>query len=231
MKTIGLIGGMSWESSAEYYRIINESVREELGGWHSSKCLMYSFDFDEMHRLQDKGEWERLARLVADAARRLETGGADCILICANTMHKMAGEVQKAVSIPVIHIANATGEEIKSKGLRTVGLLGTRFTMEEDFYKGRLSEKFGLKVIVPEERDRRFIHDVIFNELCLGKFNPSSKEEFKRIISRLEKDGAEGVVLGCTEIPLLIKQEDVKSPIFDTTRIHAKAGVKFALGE
>ena len=229
MKTIGLIGGMSWESSAEYYKLINELIKEKLGGWHSSKCLMYSVDFDEIEQLQHKGEWTKLTQLMVDAAMRLEMGGAECILLCTNTMHKMAEEVQKAISIPLIHIVDASGEEIKSMGLRAVGLLGTKFTMEEDFYKGRLSEKFGLRVIVPNEHDRQVIHNVIYDELCLGKINPASKEEFKRIIVQLEREGAQGIVLGCTEIPLLIKQSDVKLPIFDTTKIHAKAGVKFSL--
>ncbi len=220
---------MSWESSAEYYKLINELIKEKLGGWHSSKCLMYSVDFDEIEQLQHKGEWTKLTQLMVDAAMRLEMGGAECILLCTNTMHKMAEEVQKAISIPLIHIVDASGEEIKSMGLRAVGLLGTKFTMEEDFYKGRLSEKFGLRVIVPNEHDRQVIHNVIYDELCLGKINPASKEEFKRIIVQLEREGAQGIVLGCTEIPLLIKQSDVKLPIFDTTKIHAKAGVKFSL--
>jgi len=231
MRIIGLVGGMSWESSAEYYRLINEFTKERLGGWHSSKCLMYSLDFDEIERLQRVGEWTKLAQLMIDAAKRLERGGAECLLLCTNTMHKMAEEVQKAVSIPLIHIADSTGKDVSSRGLKTVGLLGTMFTMEEDFYKDRLSETFGLKVLIPDKKDRQFIHNVIYNELCLGKISRASKEEFKKIVSKLERCGAQGIILGCTEIPLLINQDDVRLPIFDTTRIHAKAGVRFALGE
>ena len=229
MKTIGLIGGMSWESSADYYRFINEFTKERLGGWHSSRCLLFSVDFNEIERLQHEGQWEKLTQLMIDAAKRLEAGGAECILICTNTMHKMADEVQKAVSLPLIHIADATGEEIISQGLKAVGLLGTKFTMEEDFYKKRLSEKFGLTVIIPEQKDRQVIHNIIYDELCLGEISPASKEEAKKIIDKLKKEGAQGIVLGCTELPILIKQNEVKIPVFDTTKIHAKAGVDFAL--
>ncbi|MCX6776462.1 MAG: aspartate/glutamate racemase family protein [Candidatus Micrarchaeota archaeon] len=229
MKIIGLIGGMSWESSAEYYKLLNEFTREKLGGWHSSRCLMYSLDFAEIEKLQHENEWAKLTLIMIDAAKKLEAGGAECILICTNTMHKMAEEVQKAVSIPLIHIADATGEEIKSMGLKKVGLLGTKFTLEEDFYKGRLSKKFGLEVIIPSERDRQIIHNIIYDELCLGKINQISKEKLKNIIAKLEREGAQGIVLGCTEIPLLIKQDDLKLPIFDTAKIHVKAGVEFAL--
>lgn len=229
MKIIGLIGGMSWESSADYYKFINEFTKERLGGWHSSKCLLFSVDFNEIEKLQREGQWKKLTRLMIDAARRLEAGGAECILICTNTMHKMAEEVQKAVSLPLIHIADATGEEIVSQGLNTVGLLGTKFTMEEDFYKKRLSEEFGLTVIIPKEEDRQVIHNIIYDELCLGEISLASKEEAKRIIDRLKKEGAQGIVLGCTELPILIKQNEVKIPVFDTVRIHAKAGVDFAL--
>ncbi len=219
---------MSWESSAEYYKLINEFTREKLSGWHSSKCLIYSLDFAEIEKLQDEREWVKLTGIMIDTARKLEAGGAECILICTNTMHKMAEEIQAAISIPLIHIADATGEAIKTEGLKTVGLLGTKYTMEEDFYKGRLSEKFGLKVIIPDKRDREVVHKVIYDELCLGKISRVSKEKFRKIIARLEKEGARGIILGCTEIPLLIKQDDVKIPVFDTTRIHAKAGVEFA---
>jgi len=228
MKVIGLIGGMSWESSAEYYKIINELTQERLVGWHSAKCLMYSLDFAEIGKLQHENEWVKLTGIMIDAAKKLEAGGAECILICTNTMHKMAEEIQEAISIPLIHIADATGEEIKTMGLSTVGLLGTKYTMEEDFYKGRLSKKFGLEVIIPDEQDREVIHNVIYDELCLGKISQDSKEEFKKIIAKLEKEGAQGIILGCTEITLLIKQEDLELPVFDTTKIHAKAGVEFA---
>jgi aspartate racemase len=229
MKIIGLIGGMSWESSAEYYRLINEFTREKLSGWHSSRCIIYSLDFAEIEKLQDAKEWVRLTAIMVDAARKLEAGGAECILICTNTMHKIAGEIQEAISIPIIHIADATAEAIMKEGLKTVGLLGTRYTMEEDFYKGRLSEKFGLEVLIPDKQDREIVHKVIYDELCLGKINRTSKEKFKEIISGLKKEGAQGIILGCTEIPLLIKQDDLTMPVFDTTRIHAKAGVEFAL--
>ncbi len=229
MKIIGLIGGMSWESSAEYYRLINELIREKLSGWHSSRCIMYSLDFAEIEKLQDKEEWVKLTAMMIDAARKLEASGAECILICTNTMHKMVEEIQEAISIPIIHIADATAEAIKKEGLKTVGLLGTKFTMEEDFYKGRLSEKFGLEVLVPGKKDRETVHNVIYNELCLGKINQASKEKFREIIAGLEKAGAQGIILGCTEIPLLINQDDLTMPVFDTTRIHARAGVEFAL--
>jgi aspartate racemase len=229
MKIIGLIGGMSWESSAEYYRLINEFTREKLSGWHSSRCIIYSLDFAEIEKLQDAKEWVRLTAIMVDAARKLEAGGAECILICTNTMHKIAGEIQEAISIPIIHIADATAEAIMKEGLKTVGLLGTKYTMEEDFYKGRLSEKFGLEVLIPDKQDREIVHKVIYDELCLGKINRTSKEKFKEIISGLKKEGAQGIILGCTEIPLLIKQDDLTMPVFDTTRIHAKAGVEFAL--
>ncbi len=219
---------MSWESSAEYYKLINEFTKERLSGWHSSKCLIYSFDFAEIEKLQNENEWVKLNGIMIDAARKLEAGGAECILICTNTMHKTAEEIQAAISIPLIHIADATGEEIKTKGLKTVGLLGTKYTMEENFYKGRLSEQFGLKVIIPDKPDREVIHNVIYDELCLGKISQVSKEKFKNIIAKLEKEGAQGIVLGCTEITLLIKQDDLKIPVFDTTKIHAKAGVEFA---
>ncbi|MBN1692958.1 MAG: aspartate/glutamate racemase family protein [Dehalococcoidales bacterium] len=229
MKVIGLIGGMSWESSAEYYRLINEYTKEKLSGWHSSRCMLYSLDFAEIEKWQDENDWVKLTAILIDAARKLEAGGAECILICTNTMHKTADEIQKAISIPLIHIVDVTGEEIRAKGLRTVGLLGTKYTMEDGFYTGRLSEKYGLEVLIPDKLDKEVVHNVIYNELCLGKTRQASKEKFRTIISKLEKRGARGIILGCTEIPLLIKQEDLKIPVFDTTRIHAKAGVDFAL--
>ncbi len=229
MKIIGLIGGMSWESSAEYYKLINEFTRDRLSGLHSSRCLLYSLDFADIDKLQNECEWSKLTAIIIEAARRLEAAGAECILICTNTMHKTAEEIQEAISIPLIHIVDATGEEIKAKGLQTIGLLGTRYTMEDDFYKGRLLKKDGLKVIIPDKRDREVIHKIIYEELCLGKIRRASKEIFKQIIGKLEKEGAQGIILGCTEIPLLINQEDVKIPVFNTTRIHAKAGVDFAL--
>jgi len=229
MKTIGLIGGMSWESSQEYYRIINETVEETMGGLHSAKSLMYSFDFEEIEKLQHQGDWDKLTELMIEAAKDLEKGGADFVIICTNTMHKMADEVQKNIQIPLLHIADATAEKIKEKGINKIGLLGTKFTMEEDFYKGRLIDKYEIKVIIPNEEERQIVHKVIYNELCLGKINQSSKKKFKKIIQNLISNGAEGIMLGCTEIPLLIKQEDVEVPLFDTTTIHAKYAVENAL--
>lgn len=229
MKTIGLIGGMSWESSVEYYRIINEHIKEKLGGLHSAKSLMYSVDFDEIEKLQHEGNWEEATNLMIDAAKRLENGGADFVVICTNTMHKMADDVQDNIKIPLLHIADATAEKIKAKELKKIGLLGTRFTMEEDFYKGRLINKYGLEVLIPNEADRQIIHDVIYQELCLGVINPSSRDQFVRIIDTLLNNGAEAVILGCTEISLLVQQKDVKILLFDTTRIHAESAVEESL--
>jgi aspartate racemase len=229
MKTIGLIGGMSWESSSEYYRIINETVKERLGGLHSAKCIVYSADFEEIENLQHQGRWEELTELMINFAQKLEGAGADFIVICTNTMHKMAGEVENNINIPLLHIADATAERIIEMGLRKLGLLGTNFTMEEDFYKKRLKEKYNIDVIIPPENHRRIIDDVIYNELCLGIVAQSSKEKFVEVITRLISNGADGVILGCTEIPLLISQGDVEIPLFDTTSIHAKSAVEFAL--
>ncbi|RLB30102.1 MAG: aspartate racemase [Deltaproteobacteria bacterium] len=231
MKTIGLIGGMSWESSAEYYRIMNETVKEELGGLHSVKCILYSVDFEEIAALQHKGEWIELTKLMIDFARRLEDAGADFIVITTNTMHKMAEEVQGNIHIPLLHIADATAEKIIEKGVHTPGLLGTKFTMEEDFYKGRLREKYELEVIVPTDTDRNAVDEIIYNELCVGIIKQASKEKFQEVIKELVSRGADGVILGCTEIPLLISQEDVDVPLFDTTAIHSRAAVELALRE
>lgn len=228
MKTIGLIGGLSWESTADYYRYINTYVKKDLGGLHSSKCLLYSFDFEEIVNLQQSGKWNEATSCMVDAAKTLENGGADVIIICTNTMHKMADEVQESVTIPLIHIADATAAKVKEQGLKTVGLLGTNYTMTQDFYKERLA-KHGIDVIIPSEEDRKFIHDVIFNELCKGEYKSESREGYLQVINRLYQQGAEGVVLGCTEIPLLIKQTDTTIPLFDTTLIHAEAAAKFAL--
>jgi aspartate racemase len=229
MKTIGLIGGMSWESSIEYYRIINETVRARLGGLHSAKSIMYSVDFAEIETLQQQGKWDQATDLMIDAAQRVERGGADFVIICTNTMHKMADEVQNHIQIPLLHIADATAEKIKAQGLKKIGLLGTRFTMEEDFYRGRLTEKQGLEVIIPTERERDIVHRVIFDELCLGEIREPSKEQYVRIMDHLARDGAEGIILGCTEISLLIQEEDSQIPLFDTTKIHAVAAVEYAL--
>ena len=229
MKKIGLIGGMSWESSLEYYRIINEAVKQRLGGLHSAESIMYSVDFDEIEKLQSQGNWQELTKVMIDSAQKLEKAGADLVIICTNTMHKMAGEVQNSINIPLLHIADATAEKIKENGCKKVGLLGTRFTMEEDFYKGRLIEKHGLEVIVPNSEERQIVHDIIYNELCLGEIKETSKEQFKKVIENLVKNGADGVILGCTEIPLLIKQEDVKVLLFNTTKIHAEYAVDYAI--
>ena len=229
MKTIGLIGGMSWESSLEYYRIINEKVKKELGGLHSAQSIMYSVDFEQIKILQHESKWDELTTIMIDAAKRLEKGGAEIIVICTNTMHKMANEVQNSINLPLIHIADTTAQSIKALNLKKIGLLGTKFTMEQDFYKGRLSEKHGLSVVVPNNDDREMVHKIIYNELCLGNIKDSSKKEYIRIIENMVGNGAEGVILGCTEIPLLIKQEDVKVPIFDTTTIHAEQVVLQAI--
>jgi aspartate racemase len=229
MKVIGLIGGMTWESSLEYYRILNEEVRTQLGGFSSAKILMYSIDFQELERQQRENRWDESAKLMVDAAKRLERGGADLLLICANTMHKVADEVQAAVRIPLIHIADATAEEAKRRGAATLGLLGTRFTMDGDFLKDRLS-KHGLKVIVPGERSREAVHNIIYNELCFGKILPESRNAVLKIIEELRKDGAQAVILGCTELPLLVKQTDTSVTLLDTTALHARKAVEVALG-
>ena len=229
MKTIGMIGGMSWESSIEYYRIINETVKEQLGDLHSAKSLMYSVDFAEIEVLQREGRWQEATRAMVEAARSVEAGGADFLIICTNTMHKMADEVQKSIAIPLLHIADATAEAIKARGLQRVGLLGTRFTMEEDFYRGRLVEKHALEVLVPDAAEREIVHRIIYDELVLGRIVPASKAEYLRIIGGLAEAGAEGIILGCTEIGLLVSQADSRLPLFDTTRIHALAAVQYAL--
>jgi aspartate racemase len=229
MKTIGLIGGMSWESTLEYYRIINETVKEKLGGFHSGKIVMDSVDFADIEVLQHRGEWDRMAELLTEAARHVEAAGADLALICTNTMHKVFDAVQAGVRIPLLHIVDVTGREIRARGLERVGLLGTRFTMEHEFYKGKLVSDFGLDVLIPEEEDRKAIHAILYNELCLGQIKDASKDAFREIIGRLEARGAQGVILGCTEIPLIVKQEDYTLPLFDTTALHARAAVALAL--
>lgn len=231
MKTIGLIGGMSWESSAEYYQILNHLTKQELGGMHSCKCIMYSVNFSDIEVLQHKGQWKELKAIIIDIAKKLEKAGAEFIIICTNTMHMMANEVQSSISIPLLHIADATGEQIKLKRLKKVGLLGTRFTMEQDFYKGWIFEKHGIEIIVPSEVDQVTIHNIIYNELVQGMITEESKNKYIEIIQRLIENGAEGIVLGCTEIPMLIKQDDIDVPIFDTTAIHAKSAIEFALKE
>jgi len=229
MKTIGMIGGMSWESSLEYYRIMNQAVKEKLGGFHSAQCILYSVDFDDVEKLQHQGDWESLTRLMIEAAQRVKKAGAGFLIICTNTMHKMADEVQGAVQIPLLHIADVTGGAVKANGQSRVGLLGTKFTMEQDFYKGRLKEIHGIDVLIPEDKERQVIHDILYNELCLGEIKELSREKFQSIIQNLVKRGAQGVILGCTEIPLIVRQEDYEIPLYDTTALHAKAAVDFAL--
>ncbi|MFP5512577.1 MAG: aspartate/glutamate racemase family protein [Alphaproteobacteria bacterium] len=228
-KVIGLIGGMSWESSAEYYRIINERVRDRLGGLRSARCLMWSFDFAEIEALQHAGRWDDATALMIDAARRLERGGADFVVICTNTMHRMADQVQAAIGMPLLHIADPTAERIRAAGLGRVGLLGTAFTMEQDFYKGRLVQKHGLEVLVPDVADRATVHRVIYDELVQGRIEEASREAYRGVIARLVERGAEAVILGCTEIMLLVRPEDSPVPLYDTTAIHAEAAVELAL--
>ncbi|NRF25194.1 aspartate/glutamate racemase family protein [Vibrio coralliilyticus] len=229
MKTIGIIGGMSWESTASYYKQINQRVKAEKGGLHSAKLVLNSVDFAEIEALQHKGEWDKTAIILSEAAKSLEKAGADFLLIATNTMHKVASQVEEAVSIPLLHIADATGQQLVEQGINKVGLLGTAFTMEQSFYKQRLTDKFGIEVIVPNGVQRRLVHDVIYNELCLGEINARSKQDFKTIIEDLSADGAQGVILGCTEIGLLISEQDTDIPLFDTTEIHANSAVSEAL--
>jgi aspartate racemase len=229
MRMIGLIGGMSWESSAEYYRILNQGVRDRCGPTASARCLLWSFDFAEIEALQHAGDWDGLTARMVDAGRRLAAGGADFLLICTNTMHRMADAVQAAVGLPLLHIADPTAERVKAAGFRTVGLLGTAFTMEQDFYKGRLAARHGLDVMVPDAEDRATVHRIIYEELVAGKIVPESRAAYRRIIARLAQDGAEAIILGCTEIMLLVGPADSPVPIFDTTAIHAEAAVEIAL--
>lgn len=231
MKTIGLIGGMSWESSIEYYRIINETAKARLGGLHSAKSLMVTVDFAEIEKLQHEDRWDEAGQILAKCAQDLERGGADFIVLCTNTMHKLTDQIIENVSIPFLHIADATAEKIVAAGMKRIGLLGTRFTMEHDFYKGRLIHNFGLEVIVPEKEDRDIVHRVIYDELVQGKIVDSSREEYKRIMEWLVAQGAEGIILGCTEIELLVGQNDSRVPLFPTTYIHAVAAVEKALGD
>ncbi|WP_371636349.1 aspartate/glutamate racemase family protein [Streptomyces zaomyceticus] len=228
MKTIGLIGGMSWESTAEYYRLLNELTRDRLGGLHSARCVLYSVDFAEIERLQVQNRWTEAGEILAAAAQALEAAGADMVLICTNTMHKVADQVEAAVSVPLLHLADVTAEAVRASGLRRVGLLGTAFTMEQDFYRGRL-EAGGLDVRTPEAEGREIVHRVIYEELCLGIVREESRAAYRKVIECLVADGAEGVILGCTEIELLIGSEDSPVPLFPTTRIHAAAAVDEAL--
>jgi aspartate racemase len=229
MKTIGLIGGMSWESSIEYYRLINEATKSKLGGLHSAKSVMYSVDFAEIEALQHQDRWQEAADLMVSAAQSIERAGADFVVLCTNTMHKLADEIESNVRVPFLHIADVTAEKIQSRGIQKVGLLGTRFTMEQNFYRGRLVDKHGLKVLIPNEDERVVVHQVIYEELCLGVINPESRKQYIEIMSRLVDSGAEGIILGCTEIELLIHPEDTTVELFPTTRIHAEAAVDKAI--
>lgn len=228
MKTIGLIGGMSWESTVTYYAMINEAVRTRLGGLHSAKILLYSVEFAEIERLQHEGRWDEAGALLADVAQRLESAGAEFLVICTNTMHLVAPRIEAAVKIPLLHIADPTAAEVRRRGIATVGLLGTRFTMEKDFYRTRL-ERAGLRVVTPAEGDRDLVHRVIYDELCLGRIEDPSRDAYKDVIARLVAAGAEGIILGCTEIGLLIRPEDAPVPLFDTTALHARAAAEMAL--
>ncbi|RKZ71224.1 MAG: aspartate racemase [Gammaproteobacteria bacterium] len=228
MKTIGLLGGMSWESTVGYYRAINEGVKNALGGLHSARIVLYSVDFDPIEKLQHEGDWEGTAKILSEAALNIQSAGADFLLICTNTMHKVATQIENTIEIPVLHIADATAEALIGNGIKTVGLLGTAFTMEHDFYKGRLNQRHGIDVMVPNKEDREIVHKIIYQELCLGKIVENSKVEYLRIIEKLAEDGAEAVILGCTEIGMLIDQRDTNVRLFDTTVIHAEKAVEYA---
>lgn len=228
-KTIGLLGGMSWQSTATYYHQLNEGIKDALGGLHSAKICLVSVDFEEIERLQHVGDWDGTAVILSQAAVAVEKGGADFLLICTNTMHKVASQIEKNISIPILHIADATAERLREDGIKKVGLLGTRFTMEQDFYKGRLTEKYGIDVIVPEESEREDVHAVIYNELCLGTIDENSRQRYLKIIDQLAANGAEAVILGCTEIALLVQQNHTATPLYDTTAIHAEQAVLKAL--
>jgi aspartate racemase len=228
LKTIGLIGGMSWESSTEYYRLINEEIKNKLGGLHSAKCILYSVDFDEIERYQADGDWESAGIILGNVALSLEKAGADFIVICTNTMHKVINYIDEKINIPILHIADATANQIQKSKIKTVGLLGTKYTMMQDFYKSRI-EANGIKVLIPDKEDIELINEVIYEELCLGKIERTSKEYYKKVIKKLVDKGAEGIILGCTEIGLLVKPEDSEVPIFDTTVIHAIESVKQAI--
>ncbi|KOP80392.1 aspartate racemase [Lysinibacillus sp. FJAT-14745] len=230
MDTIGMIGGMSWESSGEYYRLMNEEVKRQLGGLHSAKCILYSVDFQEIEHYQARGDWEKAGQVLGEAARSLEGAGANFIVICTNTMHKVIDFIQEKISIPILHIADATANQIEKAGLQKIALLGTKYTMEQDFYRARV-EGFGIEVLVPLAEERAEVNRIIYEELCLGQIEPTSKEYYLQVIEGLVKLGAQGIILGCTEIGLLIKQEDVNVPVFDTTVIHAQAAVNRAIRE
>ncbi|MFS7306749.1 aspartate/glutamate racemase family protein [Rahnella inusitata] len=229
MKTLGLIGGMSWESTVPYYRMINEHVKQQLGGLHSAKLFLYSVDFYEIEKLQMAGDWQQAGEILGNAANALARAGAEVIVVCTNTMHKVADDIERIGGLPLLHIADATAEKIKGQGLRKIGLLGTRFTMEQDFYRGRLQDIHQIEVVTPDEADRVIVHRIIYEELCLGIVNDASREEYRQIIAKLELQGVEGIILGCTEITLLVGAADASVPVFDTTAIHALAAAEFSL--
>ncbi len=231
MKTIGMLGGMSWESTVSYYKALNEGVKESLGGLHSAKICMYSVDFDEIEKLQHQGYWDETANILSKAAISVEAGGADFLLICTNTMHKVAQEIASQISIPILHIADATAERLQRDKIKCVGLLGTQFTMEQDFYKSRLTDNYNIQVQVPDSAERKIVHDVIYSELCLGKIIDSSRNEYLKIINNLYAKGAEAIILGCTEIALLVQQQHTSVPLYDTTEIHAAEAVKIAISQ
>ncbi|PJO42252.1 aspartate/glutamate racemase family protein [Lysinibacillus xylanilyticus] len=228
MKIIGMIGGMSWESSAEYYRLMNEEVKQQLGGLHSAKCILYSVDFQEIEHYQAEGEWSKAGQVLAEAAQSLESAGAEFIVICTNTMHKVIDIITEKITIPILHIADATANQIEKASLQKVALLGTKYTMEQDFYRARV-EGFGIEVLVPLAEERTEVNRIIYEELCLGKIEQTSKDYYLQVIENLVQLGAQGIILGCTEIGLLIKQEDVNVPVFDTTLLHAQAAVNMAI--
>ena len=229
MKTIGLIGGMSWESTAHYYQSINEGIKQRLGGLHSAQIVLYSVDFHDIERLQHAGKWDEAGACLAQAARSLEAAGADFLVVCTNTMHKVVPAIEAAVKIPFLHIADPTANAVRSADIRRIGLLGTRFTMEQDFYRGRLEALHGLQVLIPDDADRHVVHDVIYNELCLGIVREQSRQAYREVIDRLVTQGAQGIILGCTEIAMLVSPADSPVPVFDTTAIHASSAVEFSL--
>ncbi|CNJ12076.1 aspartate/glutamate racemase family protein [Yersinia mollaretii] len=229
MKILGLIGGMSWESTIPYYRMINQQVKAQLGGLHSAKIILYSVDFHEIEQLQAKGDWHTAAKILSDAAVSLKLAGAEVVVVCTNTMHKVADDIKAASGLPLLHIADATAAQIKQQGINKIGLLGTRYTMEQDFYRGRLTEKHDIEVITPDSADREIINRIIYEELCLGVIKDSSRQEYRRIMGKLEQQGVQGIIFGCTEITLLVNAQDAHVPVFDTTAIHATAAAEYAL--
>jgi len=229
MKKIGLLGGMSWESSLDYYKIINEEIKQKLGGLHSAKIILNSIDFEPIEKLQYKNNWEEASKILSQEAINIQNAGADFLLICTNTMHKVAHSIEQSIHIPILHIADATAEALFNDNITKVGLLGTAFTMEQDFYKGRLKDKFGLDVIIPNQDDIKIIHGIIYNELCLGKIYQDSKKEYLAIMQKLVENGAQAIILGCTEIAMLVSQDDTNIKLYDTTTIHAKKAVEYSL--